>query len=105
MVKPDDLRIEAVSEFPNYGKVAFLIRIINGTAVTKFSDAKFARDIYRLEKQAGNKNVTYQERLGVVIEKYPGKTKEFIAEKIVKELKKHNAEIKKGGKKDEKKDV
>jgi hypothetical protein len=91
----DEIKIEAMSEFPNYGKIAFVIRIVDGGAITKFSDSRLAKDTYLYEKKSGNKNISYQERLCCVTEKYPGEKKEKIAERIVKQLKLHNAKIKK----------
>ena len=95
MVKPDEIKLECLSEFPNYGKVAFLIRIVDGIAVTKYSDNRLAREVWRREFKSGNKNISYQERLSCTVEKYPGMSKEQISKVLIKFFEQHNATFKK----------
>ena len=95
MADDKEIKIECLSEFPNYGKVAFLIRIIDGVAVTKYSDHRLAREVWRLEHCKGHMNISYQERLSCTVEKYPGMTKEQIAKVLVKFFEGHNTTFKK----------
>ena len=91
--KDEDLKIEAVFDSANYGKVACKIKITDGVALAVFSDRRLARDMYNSEKQLGIDDVYFQERLSALGTKYPGKTKEEIAKILVTKLKAHNIEI------------
>ena len=70
---------------PNYGVVAFNIKISDGVAVWFFSDRRLARDLYNYKIKTGNKNVYFRERLSAFGEKFPGLTKLEVAEIINKE--------------------
>ena len=91
--KPDELKIEAIFDSANYGKVACKIKINDGMALAVFSDRRLARDMYWAEKQLGIDDVYFQERLSALATKYPGKTKEYIAKVLLDKLKAHNVEI------------
>jgi len=70
---------------PNYGVVAFNIKIDDGVAVWFFSDRRLARDMYNYKKKQGNNNVYFKERINAFGEKFPGLTKMEVAEIINKE--------------------
>jgi len=89
-----NIRLEVVFDSPNYGKVGCLIKIADGGAIAKFSDLRLARDMFNAEKKMGNKNQVFEERRGLLIEKYPGKTGVEIAKEITTKFQQHNIKVK-----------
>jgi len=69
---------------PNYGEVAYKVRVVDGVALWWFADRRLARDFYNIKKNNGC-NVTFRERLNSVGEKFLNKTKEEILQIIAKE--------------------
>jgi len=61
-----------------------MIKIKDNIATCIFSKEGIAKQLYEVEKKAGNKNVAYIK--GVYVEKYPNLTKEQILAKITKEI-------------------
>jgi len=94
MNNEDELTLEVLFDSKTYGQVACKINIIDGVALAKFSDVRLARDMYNLEKKAGNKNVYFKERLSAFGELYPNKTKEVIARELVTKFEEHNGKVK-----------
>ena len=93
MDKEKELKIEAIFDSANYGKVSCKIKINDGVALAVFSDRRLAKDMYWAEKQLGIDDVYFKERLSALATKYPGKTKETIAKLLIMKLRKHNVEI------------
>jgi len=93
MDNSNELRIEAIFDSANYGKVACKIKISDGVALAVFSDRRLARDMYRQEKELAIDDVYFHERLSAIGTKYPNKTKEEIAKILLTKLKAHNVEI------------
>ena len=91
--RDDKLRIEVVFDSPLYGKVACLIVITDYCAVARFSDKRLAKQMF-LEENKTNKNISYDERRGFLIEKYPTLMKEQIAKELITKFEKHNVYVK-----------
>lgn len=87
-------KIEAVFDSPQYGQVACAIHIDDFAAVARFSDKRLGKDMFEAEKKQGNKNISWDERRGFLIEKYPDKTKDKIAKEIIKKFEEHNVYVK-----------
>jgi len=87
------LTINYASESPNFGKVGCGIKIMDGVAVHKFTDARYARFMYEKEKEV-NKNIIFKERLSTYAEEFIGEKKEDIAKHFLKHLKEHNIKVK-----------
>jgi len=69
---------------PNYGEVAYKIKVVDGIAIWTFSDRRLARDMYNFKKEQGLK-VYFKERLSSFGEIFSGKTREEIINLIAKE--------------------
>ena len=85
--------IKAIFDSSNYGKVSCTITIKKGVALAIFSDKRLAKDMYYAEKKLAIDDVYYNERLGALGTKYPGKTSEEIAKMLLIKLKDHNVEV------------
>jgi len=94
MEDKEKIKLEVVFQSPLYGQVACLIEIVDFGAIARFSDARLARDMFNKEKQLGNKNQLFVERLSSIAERFPGKKKEEIAKELITKFKEHNATVK-----------
>lgn len=70
-----------------------LVNIMDGVALSVFTDKKLAKELYDAEKNSGNKNVFYDNNSNAFIQQYKGKKKEEISEILQKELKKIKGEV------------
>jgi len=61
-------------------------------AVASFSNKKFGKKLFKLQKRLGKK-VTYNERLGLIIERIQDKTATEIAKQMSAELKKEGGDV------------
>ena len=93
MENENDLRIEAVFDSANYGKVACKIKITEGVALAVFSDVRLARDMYFAEKKLGIDDVYLKERVSAMATKYPGKNQKQIAKILTDKLNAHNITV------------
>lgn len=82
----EKIKLEGVVEGGGYGKVGIRVNIIDNHAVAQFSNPKLAKDLAIKEKNAGNKDIRYEERRQWLHQIYQGKTAKEIAKIITKEL-------------------
>ena len=71
---------------PNGKIVDGIVMIGDGKAISKFSDPKLAKKLYKVEKKGG-KEVSYNKSMDALIEYFRGMTMEQITMKIGKEIK------------------
>lgn len=74
--------MEQVKKEYNLGEVIFTFRVSDGVAVLTTNNPQISRQLYENSVKAGKPNLSYNERLNAVIEKFPGKTTEEILSAI-----------------------
>ena len=82
----EEIKLEGMFQSPSYGRVGCKVRVIDGVAVAVFSNNKLGKDLAEAEQRKGNKNITWDERSGWLIEKFGAMKKEEIAIKLQREL-------------------
>jgi len=87
------IKLEVVFQSPKYGAVGCLITIVDGAAAAKFSDVRLARDMFWAERELGNKNQIFKQRLSCIFEKFQDKTKEDIAKELIIKFEEHNIKV------------
>ena len=82
----ETIKLEGILKSPNYGRVGVKVTISDNLAAAQFSNPKLGKDQCSNEKKAGNTNISFDERRGWLVEKFPSLTKEQIAKKLMSEL-------------------
>jgi hypothetical protein len=82
----EPIELSGILESNVYGRVGVKVKIVDSNAVAVFSNPRLGRDLVAAEKKAGNKNISFQERTGWMIETFPGMDKKTIVTKLMKEM-------------------
>jgi len=84
-----------LQNFKTFEIVNFNVIIRDESALAVFDKPSFARKMVKHEQKRGNKNISFVQRMGGVLEVYPGKDKETITKILIKKLKSSGAKIQK----------
>lgn len=90
----DIITIQVALLNPQGGQVGGEVRIRDEFAFSKFNDRHINQMIFDNERRQGNMNIKYDTVKDLIIEKFPGLTKEHILEKIMKEIKANGGRVK-----------